>query len=360
VATDRHIWIESYERDVRDVLTLQNEVAQTIARAVQIQLTPQEQAGFAVAASARQVNPAAQDAYLQGRYYWNKRTPEGLQQALDYFRQAAGLDPLFAAAHAGEADAYNLLPGHMAPAVAYPLAKTAATRALSLDPTLAEAHASLAFATFIFDHDWPGAEEGFQRALQHNPGYATAHHWYDEAFAQFDQASAIDPLSPAIPVSIGSTLLFDGRYDEAISRLRASLANNPDTPGAYYYLAVCYELKGMLAEAATETRHGLDIAPRHEFLLSESGRLAALGGRRADAVKVAADLAARPSGGSIPVTIAYVYAALGDTDRVFGALNRAQTERSPSLLWLRSDPMFASLRGDPRFSEVLRQVGLPH
>ena len=368
VASDRHVWVDSYERDVRDILALQSEVARTIAGAVQIRLTPQEQAGFALAASAPQVNLAAQDAYLQGRYYWNKRTAEGLQRALEYFREAVRVDPAFAAAYAGQADSYNLLAGQqMAPAVAHPLAKAAANRALALDPTLGEAHASLAFATFIFDRDWASAEQAFQRALQHNPSYATAHHWYgeylaamgrfDAAFAQFDQASAIDPLSPAIQMSIGSTYWLQGRNDEAISRLRAILDHDPAVPSAYYYLAVCYERKGMLAEAAAQTQHGLDLAPRHEFLLSESGRLAALGGRRSQALKTAVDLAGKPGGGGI-FAAAYVYAALGDGDRAFSALSRAQGERSPGLLWLNSDPLLASLRADPRFSALQRQLGL--
>jgi TolB-like protein/tRNA A-37 threonylcarbamoyl transferase component Bud32/Tfp pilus assembly protein PilF len=368
VSSDRHVWVERYERDVRDMLALQSEVARAIAGAVQIQLTPQEQAGFALAASAPQVNLAAQDAYLQGRYYWNKRTSEGLQQALEYFREAARLDPAFAPAYAGQADSYNLLPGHMAPSVAYPQAKAAATRALALNPNLAEAHASLAFATFVFDRNWAETEKEFQRALELNPGYATAHQWYaeylvvrgrlEEGFAQFEQASALDPLSPAILAGAGSTLAFAGRYDDAMTQLRASLDLDPNGPGAYYYLAVCYELKGMLAEAAVETRHGLDLAPRSEFLLSEQGRLAALSGRRADALKVAADLSGMSSGGSVPVTVAYVYAALGDKNRAFAALNRARIERSPSLLYLKIDPLLASLRDDARFSDLVRQVGI--
>jgi TolB-like protein/Tfp pilus assembly protein PilF len=369
-ATDRHLWVESYDRDVRVVLTLQSEVAHTIAKAVQAQLTPQEEASFAAAAVAPQLNSAAQDAYLQGRYYWSKRTPEGIQQALEYFRQAASLAPSFAPAYAGQADAYNLLPGHMPPAVAYPLAKAAAARALQLDPTLAEAHTSLAFATFIFDHDWSGADAAFQQALRFNPGYPTAHFWYgeflsamgrlDEASREFNQAAVLDPLSPAIDVEVGWILLFAGRYDDAIVRLRETVGRHPGTPGAHYNLALCYELKGMFGEAADETRRGLETAPEHAFLLSEKGRLAALEGRSADALKVIADLAAMPSGGFTHATIAYVYAALGDADRMFDALDRAQAERSPNILWLARDPVFKSFRTDPRFVRMLNQIGLPH
>jgi TolB-like protein/tRNA A-37 threonylcarbamoyl transferase component Bud32/Flp pilus assembly protein TadD len=373
VATDRHVWAESYERDVRDVLALQSEVARAIAGEVQAQLTPQEEASFAAAAAAPQLNSAAQDAYLQGRYYWSKRTPDGLQQALDYFRRASALAPNFAPAYAGQADTYNLLPGNMPPAVAYPLAKAAAAKALELDPTLAEAHTSLAFATFIFDRDWSSAEAAFQRALQFNPSYPTAHLWYGdflqaqgrfaEASARFEQAAALDPLSPAIAVEIGAAPLYEGRYDEAIRRLRAALQRHPGTPGAHYYLAVCYELKGMLAEAATETRRGLEVAADgriHELLVSETGRLASLEGRRDDALKVIRDLAALPSDGFVQMTIAYVHAALGNADRMFEALQRAEAERSPGLLWLASSPLFITYRTDPRFIRLLGQIQLPH
>ena len=373
VASDRHVWVQSYERNVSDLLALQTEVARTIAREIQIQLTPQEEAGFALAASRPQLNSAAQDAYLQGRYYWSKRTPEGLDQALEYFRQASVLAPAFAPAYAGQADAYNLLPGHMPPAVAYPLAKAAAAKALELDPTLAEAHTSLAFATYVFDHDWSRAEASFQHALQNNPGYPTAHQWYgdylqamgrmDEAVTQFKQAAALDPLSPAIAVDLSIAPLFAGRSEDAIAALTAMLSRHPGTPGAHYYLAVCYELKGMLAEAEAETRRGLEVAGEgriHEFLVSEVGRVAALEGRRADALKVIAELSSTPGGGFTQATIAYVYAALGETDRMFDALQRAEAARSPNLLYLASDPLLKPFRTDPRFIRLLERLQLPH
>jgi TolB-like protein/Flp pilus assembly protein TadD len=368
VATDRHVWVGSYERDLRDVLALQSEVARTIAREVQAQLTPQEEAGLAAAAAAMPLNSAAQDAYLQGRYYWSKRTPDGIQQALEYFRQAAALAPQFAPAYAGQADAYNLLPGRMPPEVAYPLAKAAAAKALELDPTLAEAHTSLAFATFVFDHDWSRADAGFQRAVELNPGYATAHHWYgellsvvgrlDEASREFNQAAALDPLSAPIDVEVGSILILAGRLDDAITRLRGTVGRHPTDVGAHYYLAMAYELKGMLTDAAAETRRGLDAAPQNVFLLSELGRVAALEGRRADALKVVADIASAPSSAFSQAMIAYVYAALGDTDRMFTALERAESDRSPQLLWLATDPVFAPFRTDPRFTGMLNRLRL--
>ena len=369
VASDRHVWVESYERDVRDMLALQSEVARTIASAVQIRLTPQEQAGFALAASAPQVNLAAQDAYLQGRYAWNLRSDDGLQKALVYFRQAAQLDPAFAPAYAGQADTYNLLPGHLSPFIAYPLAKAAASKALSIDPTLGEAHTSLAFATFIFDRDWAAADASFHRALQYNPGYATAHHWYgeylsamgrlDEAFAEFDQALTLNPLSSGIRTSIGSTLYMAHRYDDAIRELRAGLDVFPGNVSTHLYLAQAYEQKGMLAEAAAEARRGAELAPESPFVVAETARVAARTGQVAAALKAAASLTATSRLGRMPVeSIAYIYLALGDKDRAFEFLMKAEAERSPGILWAKLEPMFDPVRNDPRFAALLRRLQL--
>jgi serine/threonine-protein kinase len=369
VATGRHLWAESYERDVRDVLALQNEVAQMIARGVSIELTPLEQAGFATATAPGRVNAAAQEAYLQGRYYWNKRTPEGLQKALEYFRQAAATDPSFALAYAGQADAYDLLPGDIAPATAYPLAKAAASRALELDPTLAEAHTSLAFARFIFDRDYGGAEAAFKRAIQFNPSYSTARHWYgeylsamgrfEEAFRQMEQAKAVDPFSGSIRSSLGSALCFAHRYEDAVEEFRSALALDPGNPSTYWELAACHEASGHLAAAAAETRRGLQVAPRYGFLLAESGRLAALNGDLAGARRIVAEMTARSSDSVIRAeAIGLVHAALRDNDRAFEFLNRAERERSPSLLWAKVDPILDSLRNDPRFPDLLRRLRL--
>jgi len=369
VASDRHVWVQQYERDVRDVLALQNEVAATIAREVQVQLTPDEQAGFAIAVGSTQVNLAAQEAYLQGRYYWNKRTPEGLARALEYFRKSAEASPTFARAYAGQADAYNLLPDGMAPAVAYPLAKAAAARALALDPTLAEAHTSMAFATFIFDRDWTTTDAAFRRALQFNPGYATAHHWYgeylsamgrlDEAFAQFDEARALDPRSSGVLTSIGSTLYIGRRLDEAITQLRASLEVDPGNTTTYLYLALSYEQKGMLENATEEVRRGLRLNPLSTSLRAERGRLEAMSGRRAEALATARALVSpgTPKWRSLH-DAATVYIALGDYDRAFDLLNRAVREHTPGLLWAKLDPAFDPLRKDPRFARLLTDLRL--
>jgi tetratricopeptide (TPR) repeat protein len=364
-STDKHLWSDTYERDAKDVFALQTEVARVIAQQVQVRLTPQEQAGFAAAiTSARQINSGAQEAYLQGRFYWNKRTPDALKRALEFFERAEALEPGFALAFAGEADAYNLLAGTLEPTSVYPRAKAAARRALSIDPTLAEADTSLAFATFVFDRNWQEAEDGFKRALQHNPGYATAHHWYgiflsargrfSESEAEFVKAKALDPLSASIRTSFGNMLYMSRRYDEAIAELRSSLEIDPGAPATYFNLAYAYHQKGLLDQATSEAQRGLQVT-NHRMLVAELARLAAQAGRRADALAAAkqVEAAGLPSN-----EIATIYSALGDNDRAFDYLERAAREHATGLLWAKVDPALDSLRDDPRFADLLRTLGL--
>jgi eukaryotic-like serine/threonine-protein kinase len=366
VATDRHVWVENYDRDVRDILALQSEVAGTIARAIQVQLTPVELAGFA---SIPQVSPSAQEAYLQGRYYWNKRTDEGYQKALDYFRQAAAIDSSFARAYAGQADVYNLLPARIAPATAYPLAKDASRRALALDPTLAEAHTSLAFAAFIFDRDWTTAEAGFKRALQFNPGYATAHHWFgeylvamsrfDEAITELQTAKSLDPLSSAISGSLADAFYMARRPDEAIPAYDAALEVDRDNPSLYLYMALAHASNGQLAEANAVIERGLArLGPRVALRLVGAA-IAAQRGDRATAMRVANEMTARgPEIDALGDLIAYVYVCLGDTDRAFAWLSRAEQARAPGLITANVEPIFDRLRNDARFDDLLRRLRL--
>jgi len=366
-STDRHVWVQTYERDVRDVLALQNEVARAIANEVQVKLTPQEQAGFAMAAAARQINPAAQEAYLQGRFYWNKRAPDALQRALEQFQKAEAIDPRFALAYAGEADAYSLLSGSLTADVAFPRAKAAAQRALELDPALGEAHTSLAFIAFGYERDWKQAEQRFQRALQLNPGYATAHHWYglylsamgrfQESEAEFVRAKSLDPLATNIRASFGNMLYMARRYDEAIAELRPAHDLDASAQVAYLYLARTYLQKGMIREAVAEIEQGRRYGPYLQ-LDAELAHLDSLNGRRTEALKTLSVLAntARFS----PFDIATVYAALGDADRAFEFLRRAERERTGALLWAEVDPELDPVRNDPRFSVLLQTLGLSH
>jgi TolB-like protein/Tfp pilus assembly protein PilF len=362
---DRHLWADTYERDIRDVLTLQNDLARTVVQAIRLQLSSRERTVFAAGAP---VDPAAQDAYLKGRYYWNLRTDEGLQTALEYFGEATRLDPNFARAYAGQADTYNLVPGGLSPYVAFPRAKDAARRALDIDPTLAEAQTSLAFAELNFDRNWEAAEAGLRRAIELSPGYATAHHWYaefltvmgrfDDALAAFERAKSLDPLSAIIRTDTGSGLYYARRYIDAIAELRASLAIAPDSANTYWWLAIAYEQAGDVAESAKAVQRGLQLAPRHPYLLAQSARLAVVNGRRGEALAIAREIGVSARPVALSMALAQVYAALGDRDRVLDLLNRADTERSPFVLWSVRDPMYDFLQSDSRFGDLLRRLRL--
>ena len=253
----------------------------------------------------------------------------------------------------------------------YPLAKAAANRALQLDPSLGEAHTSLAFTTFIFDRDWTAADAAFKRALQYNPGYATAHHWFaeylsalgrlDESLAEFERAKSLDPLSAPIKTASGSTLYAAQRYDSAIAELRASLDLDASSPMTYLFLGGSYEQKGMLAEATAETRRGLQFEPQNPSLLAAMGPLGgacrAVEPRRSRWPPSWTPL--RSSRACPPRTSQSIYAAPGDKDRAFAMLRRAEQDRSPGLLWLRSDPIFDPLRSDARFAQLVQRLGFP-
>jgi Tfp pilus assembly protein PilF len=366
-ASDRHLWVNTYERDVRDVLVLQADIARAIVDEVQVELTPSEKAAFGV---QPQLSIAAQDAYLQGRFFWNKRTTVGYERALELFKRAVDIDPRFALAYAGEADVYNLLPGDMPPATAYPIAKSLAVAALELDPTLSEAHTALAFASFIFDRDWKSAEAGYLRAVHFNHGYATAHHWYgeflaamgrfDEALTELRVATSIDPLSASIKTSLGSTLYLARRQDEAIAEFHASLALDSGNSSTYLELSQAYIQNHQLNEAQAALDLGLARVGADNVQLREAkAAVDALNGRRSDAVMTLNSLKALGPGiyrsGDL---LAYAYLCLGDTDRAYEALAGAEQAGAPGLLWSKVDPMFDAIRDDARFQNLLRRLRL--
>jgi TolB-like protein len=368
-ATDRHLWAESYERDLRDVLALQSEVAQAIAKEIQIKLTPQEQAHLA---SARPVNPEAHEAYLKGRYYWNLRTEEGVKKGIQYFQQAIEKDPGYALAYAGLADSYVVLGnlGLMAPKEAYPRAKAAAFKALEMDETLAEAHASLGMARSEYDWDWVGAEKEWKRAIELNPGYATAHQWYaqyltsmgrhNEAIAEAKRAQELDPLSLIINAIGGSVFACARRYDEAIAQCRRTLELNAGFYMAHLYLGFAYEQEKLYAEAISEYQKAIALEQGNPTVAAYLARGYAAAGKRTEALKTFSqlrDLSKRRYVSSY--TMALTYAALGDNDQAFACLEKAYEDRSGALLYVKVDPRVDSLRSDPRFQDLLRRMNFP-
>jgi TolB-like protein/lipopolysaccharide biosynthesis regulator YciM len=368
-STDKHLWAESYDRDLRDVLALQDEVASAIAREIKIKLTPQEQARWA---STRPVNPEAYELYLKGRYYWNLRTEQGLKKSLEYFQQAIEKDPGYALAYAGLADSYVVLPtwNVMAPKEAYPRAKAAAFKALEMDETLAEAHAALGSARQEYDWDWVGAEKEFKRAIELNPGYASAHQWYaeylstmgrhNEAIAEAKRAQELDPLSLMINAIGGRVSFYARRYDEAIAQCRRTLELNAGFYPAHLFLGWAYEQEKLYAEAISEYQKAIAAGEGNPLLAAELARGYAAAGKRTEALTIISQMGEISKRRHVPsYVIAQIYTALGDTGRAFQWLEKAYQERDSQLTWLKAEPGFDSLRPDPRFQDLLRRMNFP-
>jgi serine/threonine-protein kinase len=368
-STDRHLWAESYDRNLRDVLSLQSEVSRAIASEIQTKVTPQEQARLA---SARAVNPEAYDLYLKGRYEWNKRSKEGLERGLEYFQQAIDLDPNYALAYSGVADSYvvlgnwGLLPG----VEVYPKAKAAALKALQLDQNLAEPHASLARVLEDYDWDWLGAEREHQRAIELNPNYATAHHWHafglgltgrnKEALAEIELARSLDPLSTIINAEVALVLYWGRQYDRAIVEARKALELEPGNRPAHAYLGQIYLTKGMYKDALAEFRI-LQTLPGADP--SDSASLAAAyaaAGNREEALRILGRLKQQSKREYIsPYSIAMVYVSLGDKDEAFAWLQKGLDNHDGLTDLLKVSPGLDSLRSDPRFQDLLRRMNFP-
>ena len=368
-AADRHLWAQSYEGDIGDALALQKKVAISIAKEIRIELTPQEQS---VLQTARHVNLDAQESYLKGRYFWNKRTADGLRKAIGYFTQASQTDPTYAPAFAGLADSYALLGdweyGVLAPQEAYPKAKAAAMKAVELDETLGEAHVSLAFSLQNFDWDWGGAEREFTRGMRLSPGYATGHHWYAwyltaqgktaEAIAEMKKAESLDPLSLIIGADLAEELVIAHRYDEAIEQSRRTIELDPRFAVAHYELGQAFVQKHMYKEAIVELQKAIEFSGGSSTCTSNLAYAYALSGQRekVDPILEALKKGSK-SGLSNAPEIALVYVSLRDNGQAMSWLERAYQERFNPTILLR--PAFDPLRSDTRFQNLLQRIGLP-
>ncbi len=359
--TEEHLWSDSYQRELRDVLSLQNEIVAAITRKTQLQLTPQEQARLA---SARTVNPEAYEAYLKGKFYLNKFTPEGFQKGLAYLQQAIEKDPANPLPYAGMALGYSLI-GHEAMPDAFTKAKAAASKALELGETLAETEEALGEIKLYSDWDWAGAEQAFQSALALNPSLPDAHahySWYlqlagrrDDAYAEMKRAMEVDPLTPLWSAWLGWQYWEAGQHEAAIAAARKSLELNPDFPWGLYVLGAAYAQKGMLEEAIAAHRKAAAASPAVKWGL---GHTYALAGRRDEARTIAAELKKKPT----PMNawgLAEIYAALGEKDEAFRWLEAGFKLRFSWMPWIEKEPAFAPLRDDPRFQELVRRMNLP-
>jgi TolB-like protein/DNA-binding winged helix-turn-helix (wHTH) protein len=368
-AADRHLWAQSYEGDSRDTLALQKQVASSIAQAIRIELTPNEQA---VLKNAKQVNPNAYEDYLKGRYFWNKRTAEGFKKAIDYFNKAIDQDPTYAPAYAGLADSYALSGdweyGVLPPNEAYPKAKAAATKALELDSNLGEAHVSLAFVFDAYDWDWDSAGREYRRGIELKPGYATGHHWYawhlttlgrnSEAIAEMKKAESLDPLSLIISDDLAEELLIAHRYDEAMQQSRKTIDMDSSFAVGHYELGQIFVQKHAYEQAIAELSRAVELSGGSTTCVSNLAFAYAVSGRTTEALKILDDLKKRStrSGYSNAPEIALVYVGLNDKNQAMVWLETAYQERfNPSILMR---PAFDSLRAYPPFRDLLRRIGL--
>jgi len=366
---DKHLWAASYESDLRDTLTLQKKVASAIADQIRINLTPREQAALK---NVKVVNPEAYESYLKGRYFWNKRTADGLKVALAYFNQAIEEDPKYAPAYSGLADTYALLGDWqyavMTPKEAFPKAKAAAIKALELDSALGEAHNSLAFVLDGFDWDLDAGGKEFRRAIELNPGYATAHHWYawhlsllgryDEAISEMRKAENLDPLSLIINADLAELLVLAHSYDESIRQSRKTIEMDPNFALAHNQLAQAYLQKHMYDEAVAELQKAVQLSGDSPTCIANLARAYVASGKGSEAVKLLSDLKKRSNPGySNASEIAMIYASLGDTDQAMNWLEKGYEERFNPGVLLR--PGFDPLRSDSRFQSLEHRIGLP-
>ncbi len=369
VADGYHIWSEKYDRDLEDIFAIQDEISLAIVDKLKIKLLRKEKAALVKRYTD---DLEAYSLYLKGRYHWNKRTPEGLKKAIQHFEQVIERDPSYALAYAGLADSYILLAEHslLPPKDAFPRAKAAVIKALDIEETLSEAHTSLAFIKTLSDWDWMGAEKEFKQAIEFNPGYATAHQWYAEhltmtgryaeAIAEFKRAQELDPLSLIIGVASAVTL-FCGtrRYDRVIEECQKVLEMDPNFGGALNVLGMVYRERAMYEEAIEAFQKARTFDEGNTWVTAELGHAYAVSGNRSEAQKVLDELEQLSKRSYVPPdNIALVYWGFGKKNLTFEYLEKAYEGRSVGLSWLKADPIFDSLRSDPRFIKLLKKVGL--
>jgi eukaryotic-like serine/threonine-protein kinase len=362
---DKNIWAESYERDFKDVLALQGEVAQAIANEIRTEVTPQEQARLA---TIQPVNAEAYQLYLKGRFFWNKGTEEDYRAAKKYFERALQIDPNYALALAGLAY-YFLTTDELSPQVAMPQAKDYALKALAIDDTLSDAHTTLANVRFNADWDWPGAEKEYKRAIELNPSDAESHRAYSvflsalgrpsEAIGEIQTAQRLDPLSLITSADVGWAYYFARQYDQAIQHCQETLELDPNFVGAHDCLGSAYLAKADYSKAIAECQKATAGSGNDLVRATGLARAYAAAGKSTEVRKILATLYAESQRRYVPpYFVATVHAALGEKDDAFTWLNKAYEGRDTNLQWLKVDAAFDPLRSDPRFQELLSRIHL--
>lgn len=370
VADGAVIWSKKFEEKFTEVFAIQDAISEGVAKVLIRNVSEEDRK---LLTTRHTDNLDAYRAYLKGRYAWNKRTPAALEQSLEFFRQALDLDPTYSSAYAGMADAYALLVWQeQLPREEFiARAKAAAIKALEIDQSLAEPHATLGYVKFWYDWDFAGAELEFRRAIELNPDYATAHHWYGEALGMMGRfedavkelriAQQVDPLSPIINADLGKLFFLAREPDQAIEQLGKTLELDPELPLAHVFLGLAYNKKGMHEKAIAELERVANAPNSRAIFKATLGFVYGQSGREAEARRILAELIGSRTAKQYvsPFHIALVYVGLGDNDKAIEWLDMAEEERDPFVIYIHVDPNFDTLRGDPRFVELIKKLTVP-
>jgi tetratricopeptide (TPR) repeat protein len=365
-----HLWSERYDREIADVFAIQDDISQAIVTALKIKLGIEEKAALVKRYTD---DIEAYNLYLRGRYYWNKRTMEGINRSVEYFKQAIEINPTYALAYSGLAESYiEFGEWYIYPSKeVYPKARTAALKALEIDDELAEAHCALAMIKRDYDWDWSGAEREFKRAIELNPNYPTAHQWYadyfltmgrtKEAIAEAKRAQELDPLSLIISAELGLCLHFSGQYDKATEQFQKILEMDPNFAIAHFFLSSAYFYKGLHDEAILEMQKAIDLSGRNAAFIAFLGTEYAISGKTDKANEVLDETLELSKQKYVsPYSIAQIYLALDQKDKAFEWLEKAYEERDYALIYLKTITIADKQRSDPRYKALLKKMNLEY
>ena len=364
------LWAAKFDESFTNFFAIQDSVSEHVVRELELELSGSERRHLRKNYTD---NPDAFRAYIKGRYFWSRRTPDGLRKGLEYAQQAVALDPTYAAAYVGMADTYNLLGAQhsvMPPGEAFPKARAAAERALEIEPTMAEAYASLGFVAYCLDWDWNASESHFRKAIELKPNYPTAHHWYgeflssvgrfEESVASLRRALALDPLSLAVSTDLGATFYYARDYERGGEELRKALEVDSGFVRAHLVFGAVQEQKGKHAEAVASLRRASELSQRDPVILSSLAHALAVAGEAREARAILKELRQLEEGRYVPpYGLALIHTGLGEREKAYSWLEKAFELRDINLLWLGVNPRFDALRADTEFKELLRRVRIP-